>query len=126
MKARSKLGAWGVFMVGTSTDTQVPTATVSNVNQAPAVIATGPSGITPDVTVLENGDYIITWNNNTNFARFQRFDSTGSAKTPILENASPANANFSYAPIINKLADGGYIISQFYDAGPKRGISYSI
>lgn len=73
---------------------------------------------TPDIAVLANGDYVISWQGSELFA--QRFDADG---TPLGSQVSVTNDFDPYAAIYDQefpalagLTDGGYVIC--YGRGP--------
>lgn len=112
LRARLMLSPDGAESGGTTFSSGSPeiteTAATSNGNAA-----------IPDVTVLSDNSYVLLWHENTGTGQYsskwQHFDTTGTAITPV--NTFEGNAN-----TVSALANGGFAISYsvWYDMRVQR------
>jgi len=76
----------------------------------------GSSGnASPQVTVLDNGSYVVTWQGYTTgdyHIYVQQFDATGNGTTPVMLDATTGTSNsYENLPQITALANGGYVVT---------------
>ncbi len=84
-------------------------------NTLPLAVPGSYSNASPQVTVLDNGSYVVTWQGNTSgdyHIYLQQFDANGAGATPVVLDATTGvDFNNESQPQITALANGGYVVT---------------
>ncbi|MFY9993694.1 MAG: cadherin domain-containing protein, partial [Leclercia sp.] len=84
-------------------------------NTLPLAVPGSYSNASPQVTVLDNGGYVVTWQGYTPddyHIYLQQFDATGTGSTPVVLDSTTGSSNsYETQPQITSLANGGYVIT---------------
>ena len=84
-------------------------------NTVPLAVSDSYPNASPQVTVLDNGGYVVTWQGNTAgdyHIYVQQFDANGTGATPVVLDATTGSSNsYETQPQITALANGGYVVT---------------
>ncbi|MDY0924505.1 cadherin domain-containing protein, partial [Leclercia sp. CFBP8987] len=84
-------------------------------NTVPLVVPGSYSNASPQITVLDNGGYVVTWQGYTSgdyHIYVQQFDATGTGSPPVVLDGTTGNSSsYETQPQITALTGGGYVVT---------------
>ncbi len=84
-------------------------------NTLPLAVPGSYSNASPQITVLDNGGYVVTWQGYTSgdyHIYVQQFDATGTGYPPVVLDGTTGNSSsYETQPQITALTGGGYVVT---------------
>ncbi|WP_337014687.1 beta strand repeat-containing protein [Leclercia sp. AS011] len=84
-------------------------------NTLPLAVPGSYSNASPQITVLDNGGYVVTWQAYTSgdyHIYVQQFDATGTGSSPVvLDGITGNSSSYETQPQITALTGGGYVVT---------------